>query len=155
MNFPEIVKFTFVDSNTKQSIKNIAASLILYAYKKNDYYVGPKISDKNGNIYFTKDDCLKEIKSSQKFYIMDYSSNLEECLNKVSIKIKDFKELKLGINKMRQLRNIYQNYWDCSEEHLNALERVDNAKYINKIYDFSEDQLLENKIIQIELERRK
>lgn len=155
MNFPGLVKFVFIDSRTKQHIKNIAATLVLYAHKKNDYYVGPKISNKDGIICFTEDECLKEIKSSQEFYIMDYSSNLEDCLSNISIKIKDSKELKLGIDKMRQLRNIYKDYWNCSEEYLSVLEHVDNEKYIIKTYDFSEAQLWENKIIQIVLERRR
>ena len=47
----------------------------------------------------------------------------------------------LAIENMRRSRDIYQKYWDCSEEYLAALNSTDNEKYITKTYDFSEFEL--------------
>ena len=88
MNFPKQVFFKIIDSATKQSAEKIAVSLILYAHRKNDYYIGPKLTNKEGIVSFDRNECIKGIESSRKFYLMDYSSTLEECLPKVSIKIK-------------------------------------------------------------------
>ena len=152
MNFPERVTFKFIDKETKRPVKNIAVLMILYAHKKNNYSVGTKISDNNGEVIFTKKDCLRDIESSKNFYLMDYSSNLEECLPSISIKIITIQNLNFYIKKCRENRDTYQNYWDCSEEYLNVLGSTDNDKYITKIYDFSESDLWQNKILEIELE---
>ncbi len=156
MNLPEKITFRLLNSKTKKPIFNIAASLILYAHKKNNYYVGPKISDTKGIISFGKKECIKEIDNSKKLYMMDYVSTLEECLPKISVKIKPIKEINLAVKNMRQLRDIYEKYWDCSEGHLNALSSVDNDKYIIRTYDYHESLLLKekNKIIDIELEEK-
>lgn len=151
MNFPEKVTFRLINNNTQRPVSNIAVSLILYAHKKNNYYVGPNISDSEGLLSFGKEDCVKEINNSKRFYLMDYASSLEECLPKVSIKIKLKKEIEFAVENMRRLRDIYQKYWDCSEEYLNALNSTDNDKYIDKVYNLSESELWLNKVIDIEL----
>lgn len=153
MDFPEQITFRSIDKKTKKSVGNIAVSLILYAHKKNDYYVGPKVTNAEGVVYFKIDECIKEIENSKKFYLMDYLSTLEQCLPKISIKIKSEEELKLAVKKMRELRDIYQGYWDCSEEFLKQLESTNNAFYQSKTYGFSESDLWQNKIIEIEIER--
>ncbi len=152
MNFPKQVFFKIIDSATKQSVEKIAVSLVLYAHRKNDYYIGPKLTNKEGIVSFDRNECIKGIESSRKFYLMDYSSTLEECLPKVSIKIKPRKELEFAVKNMRSLRDIYQQYWDCSEEYLKSLEFADNSKYVSKIYDFSESDLWQNKVLEIEIE---
>lgn len=155
MNFPNQISFKLIDKKTKKTIGNIAVSLILYAHKKNDYFVGPIIANNKGIAYFEKEECIREIESSKKFYLMDYTSSLEECLPKVSIKIKPKNELDNAIEKMRKLRHIYKDYWDCSEEYLVSLENTDNDKYISKTYNFSESDIWQNKILEIELEKAK
>jgi hypothetical protein len=154
MRLPEKVTIRIIDRKAKNPVTNIAVSLVLYAHKKNDYYVGPRISDREGLIIFERDDCIKEIDNSKKFYLMDYASTMEQCLPKISVKIKPKGELENAVKKMRQLRDVYQDYWDCSEEYLKSLEYADNNKYVAKTYDFLESDLWQNKIIQIELERR-
>ncbi len=153
MKFPEQITIKLIDKETKRTVGNIAVSLILYAHQKNNYYVGPKITDKEGLVCFNKEECMKEIDNSRKFYLMDYLSMLEQCLPKVSIKIKPRKEIESAVKNMRQLRDIYQNYWDCSEKFLKQLEAVDNFLYEDKIYNFSEADLWQNKILEIEIER--
>jgi hypothetical protein len=102
---------------------------------------------------FTKKDCLHEIESSRKFYLMDYASNLDECLPKSSVKIITGEQIEYMVNRHRKFIDIYEKYWNWSEKFLDRLESCDNAKYISKQYNFSEKQLWQNKIITIELER--
>jgi len=155
MNFPEQAFFRIIGKLTRQPVRKIAISLILYAHKKNDYYVGPKLTNEEGIVSFYRDECLKEIESSKKFYLMDYYSTLEECLPIISIKIKPKEELEFAIKNMRESRDVYQEYWNCSEEFLKSLESAENFKYISKIYNFSESDLWQNKVLEIELEPEK
>ncbi|MFH1318477.1 MAG: hypothetical protein ABIH71_05630 [Candidatus Omnitrophota bacterium] len=154
MKYPEYITFKLVDKVTKAPVSNIAVSLILYAHRKNNYYVGPKITNNEGLVILKKEECLKEIKSSKEFYLMDYFSTLEQCLAKVSIEIDSIEQIEIGLKKTREFRDIYKDYWDCSEEYLKTLEKVDNDKYISKIYDFTENEVNEKKILVIELEKK-
>ena len=154
MNFPESVTFKLIDKDGKVPVKNIAVLLILYAHKKNNYSIEAKISDNNGELIFTKQDCLKGIESSRKFYLMDYTSNLEECLPRVSIELISKETIEFVLKDRKENKDIYLGFWDCSEEYLNALNSTDNDKYIAKAYDFSEFDLWQNKILEIDLERK-
>ena len=152
MNFPAEVFFKLIDKKTKKPIANIATILILYAHRKNNYTVEAKISDRNGKIIFVKEDCLNSIEKSKKFYLMDYISTLEECLPKISLEILDPKTIQFVVDNRRNNKEIYKNYWDCSEGFLNKLVSTDNHKYKNKIYDFNESDLLQNNFLKVELE---
>lgn len=155
MRFPKNVFFRLVDSKTGEKIPNLAVSLILYAAKKNNYYVGPKISDKEGVVIFRKEDCLKEIESSKKVYLMDYTSSLEECLPKISVRIKPKNEIDITVKKLLSLKDIYKKYWDCSEQYLNALTSTNNSVYISKTYDFNETDIFINRTLEIPVEKIK
>lgn len=154
MKFPEEVTFRIIDNKTKKPLSNIAISLILYAHNKNDYYVGPKITDNEGFVGFERIDCIKEIENSKKFYLMDYVSTLDECLQKVAIKVKPREEIDFAVRNLSLSRDIYQEYWDCSEKHLTSLAYTDNDKYISKVYNFSESELWQNIILVVEIEQK-
>ena len=153
MNFPEKTTFKFLDKITKRPVSNIATLLTLYAHRKNNYSVGIKISDDDGLVSFSKEDCLKEIKNSWNFHLMDHSSTLEQCLPKISLETMKEEWIRRAINDRRKLRHLYKDAWDCSEEFLKRLESVDNAKYIYEEYHFTEKELWQNKILEIEVEK--
>jgi hypothetical protein len=155
MNFPEEVTFQFIDKKTKKPVINIPAILILYAHRKNNYTIEAKISDRSGKINFTKEDCLRSIETSKKFYLMDYVSTLEDCLPKISLEILDRKTIIFIVNNRKKNKEIYKDYWDCSEEFINKLASAKNHKYLTRSYDFSEPDLWQNKILEIELEDRR
>lgn len=154
MNFPEQVIFRLVDNKTKKTVQNIAVLLILYAHKKNNYSIEAKISNNNGEVIFTKKDCLEGIKSSKSFYLMDYASSLEECLSQISLKILSRKTIDFVIDDRKNNKDIYSGYWDTSESFLNALKNTDNHHYVDKTYNFSESDLWQNKILEIQLANR-
>ena len=153
MNFPEKVTFKLIDKATRKPVSNIATLLTLYAHRKNNYSVGIKISDDDGLIIFSKEDCLKGIKNAWNFHLMDYSSTLEQCLPKVSLESMTNEQLNYVINHRREFQDIYHKYVDCSEKFLKQLESVDNAKYIYKEYHFTEQELWQNKVLEVEVEK--
>ena len=155
MKFPNKVTFKLIDKETKKPIFNIATLLVLYAHRKNNYSVGIMISDENGFVHFTENDCLKEIENSKTMFLMDYSSDLEDCLPKVSLEIMADQQIKRVIKERRENREIFSKYWDCSEEFLQRLEKVDNSLYMPKSYDFTEADLWEEKVLEIQLEKVK
>lgn len=153
MNFPEKVVFRLIDSQSKDSISNVAVLLILFAHKKNNYSIEAKISNSKGEVTFTKDDCIKGIEASKSFYIMDYSSSLEECLPLVSLEVISRDTISFVFNDRKKNKDIYKNYWDCSNEFLNSLNSTDNSKFVSKTYNLPESELWQNEIIEIALEK--
>lgn len=151
MNFPEKVTFKLIDEETRKPTENIATLLILYAHKKNNYSIGIEISDKGGLTYFTKQDCIDEIKKYKKAYIMDYFSNLIECLPKVSLQIISYDQIAYIVERRRDPDYAFKDYWRSDKIFLKHLESCNNAKYLSKLYTFTEEQLWKNKIITIEL----
>jgi len=132
MNFPEKVTFRFIDKDTKKPIENIAAIIILYARRKNNYEIGPKFYDKNGYIDFSKEECNKGIKLSQELFIMDYSSSLENCFPKILLNTLDAKNVDFIIEHFDE----YKVFWDkdpfCNADFIDRLRKVNNL-YMNRL----------------------
>ena len=154
MNFPKEVNFKLVDQLSTQPVRNLAVLLRLHAHRKNDYYVGPILSDDKGLAVFTQNSCLKEIENSQNFFIMDYDSNLEECLPKVTLEIMKVERLQLAMDQIKKYGEFYGKYWDCSESFLNRLENTDNDLYLSDSFIFEEAQLHQAGPIVIEVRRK-
>ena len=156
MNFPEKVTFRFIDKGTKKPIENIAVIIILYAKRKNDYEIGPKFSDKNGYIYFSKEECIRGIKLSQELFIMDYFSSLEDCFPKILLKTLNTKNIDFIIEHFDE----YKVFWDrdpfCTVDFIDRLKKANNFTYETVSIEFKEDFLLKNNnIIEIELVKEK
>jgi len=153
MNFPDKVTFRVIDRKTKKPIRNIALLLILYAHRKNNYSIEAKISNENGEVTFTKNDCLEDIENSRNFYLMDYASTLEECLPHISLEVLSRETIDFVLKIRKERKNTYQNYWDCSDKFLHSLGKADNADYLSKLYDFSESDLWRNEILEVFVEK--
>lgn len=79
MRFPHKVVITAIDSDTGCAIPEVAFVLALRAQEKNDYFVGPFITDRDGRAEFTKEVCEKEIERTKQMFIMDYAGDLASC----------------------------------------------------------------------------
>jgi len=154
MNFPEKVDFKLIDHLAHQAVINVAISLKLYAARKNDYFVEPIISDQQGIVAVSRADCLQEIKNSRNFYLMDYSSNLEECLPKVTLEIMSPEQIRIAIEEMKKNAAFYKDYWNCSEDFLKRLENVSNNEYMSDSFVFEEAQLHRKDPLVVEVRRK-
>lgn len=77
--FPDILIVRAVDDKTGDAVENVALTLRLEAQKKNDYFVGPVITDGNGQAEFSRVACERAIAASQKMFLMDYYGDLATC----------------------------------------------------------------------------
>lgn len=78
---------------------NILLYIKTYARHKNDFYLGPFASDKNGVITITKNDLDNELTATYESGLMDYSS-IENSFTFVELRLYDQDE----INKMIESR---------------------------------------------------
>jgi len=157
MKFPSKIIFKFIDKDTKKPVEDIVSELVLYARRKNDYYSDPKISDKNGNVFFTRDDCLETIQLSQEHFIMDYASSLEECLAKISLQVLDIDRIKFTIENFKKFEMFWKKHsiYRHKDKFLNKLKMAKNRLYKPMVFDFEESSLKEESVVEIEIERNK
>jgi len=117
----ETIKLHFIQNG--YSIKNILVTIILRVKIKNDYYIGPLITNDIGIIEVTQDELETEINKIQADFIMDYAASIHDCVN-VEIKIEDILDLE---KKVKNLKN-----WD-SDKAYELQEKIKNS--VNSQYE--------------------
>ena len=127
--FPEIVRILILDKNSKNPISNVAATVKLFASRKNDYNFVLPLSDERGCIIITKDWLEEEIKKEQALFIMDYASMLEDCKPKIEITVLNDEAISRAVNAMY----LYQDAIGVSDEEIAKLKTADNSKYLPSV----------------------
>src|SRR5580698_1604437 len=79
MKFPETLTVTILEQGTNLPIEGLAVVLELFATRKNNYIIGPVVSDSSGQVKFTRDECERSIKADKEMFLMDHIDDLEEC----------------------------------------------------------------------------
>ena len=72
----ETIKLHFIQNG--YSIKNLLVTIILRVKIKNDYYIGPLITNDIGIIEVTQDELETEINKIQADFIMDYAASIHD-----------------------------------------------------------------------------
>ncbi len=140
-NLPNEFKFKITEAETGLPINNLAVLMRLFAHKKNDYFIGPKLTNREGVSTFLKSECLNEIESAKKMFLMDYASTLAECLPKVSIQILSEEQILKLISIRRKNRKFWVDFCDCTEDFLSKLSKATNRLYQQCEIEFKEGQL--------------
>lgn len=79
MRFPDTLAVVAQDTRTGLPVRDVAIVLVLFANQKNNYSVGPLISNVGGEVSFTRAECEFAIQRAQEMFIMDYQGDLESC----------------------------------------------------------------------------
>lgn len=77
--FPKEIRIRIVDASRRNPVPGVPVLLMLVAERKNDYPVGPLISDQAGRVVFTRSQMTESITLNQKHFPMDYAGKLDEC----------------------------------------------------------------------------
>lgn len=123
--FPDFIKVKIMDGDINKPVPCIAIMIKLFAKHKNDYYFIPHLSNQEGIIEVTKEWINKQIEDTRNFFIMDYSSNLDDCETKMEIKIIDKDE----VNNAIEGRKLYKDFFNISEKDIEDLLKASNDKY--------------------------
>ena len=129
MRFPDTLAIVARDRYTGLPARGVAIVLELFAEQKNNYTVGPLISNGRGEVEFTRAECEFAIKRTQEMFIMDYQGDLESCrpVIEVSLHPPDY------IRGMRQQYETSPDFWGRAFRDPNRLfaelEKVRNADY--------------------------
>lgn len=144
MKFPDKLTVVARDRDTRMSVEGVAIVLVLFAQEKNNYSVGPLISNRNGEVHFTREECEFAIKKAREMFVMDYYGDLESCRPMIEVSLHPAER----IEKMRQQYEELPTFWGRAFHNADRLfaelREVSNAKYEPARITAAESQLETN-----------
>lgn len=154
MKFPKILTVLVTDNSNNQPVEAIAVILELFATRKNNYIIGPRISDVFGIVQFTFDECVRIIKADQEMFAMDYADDMENCRSYLEIRT----HLPAHIAQMIQQYERSPAFW--GRRYIDApslfkkLHNVSNEGFDPAAIRLGEEQILEYPNVALPLTRR-
>ena len=79
MKLPEALNVTLLERGTNLPVEGLAVILRLFATRKNDYIMGPAISNLSGQVRFQRDECERSVIADQQMFVMDYGDDIQNC----------------------------------------------------------------------------
>lgn len=154
MKFPDKLTLTARNRTTGGPVNNVAFVLVLFAPRKNDYYVGPVIADPHGRVEFTRDDCEAAIKRAQEMFVMDYSGDLESCRPFIEVRLHPPEQIQSMLRQYRQSPDFWGKAFANPRQLFAELETVKNADYEQAGIRATEEELRINPQLELPLVRR-
>ena len=143
-----------IDSDTGKAIPNVALVLVLRARKKNDYSVGPIITDEFGRSEFGTEACERAIERAQKMFVMDYVGDLESCNSEAEIRLHPPENIARMISQYLAAPGFWGNAFDNPRELFSALRSIRNSHFEPFHLTVTERELLDHPEILCCLKRR-
>jgi hypothetical protein len=117
----------FVEEDTGRPVPNIAITLTLYARKKNDYHLGPNLSEPSGTITIDRDWVKKSVEANINFFLMDYYSTMEDCYPYVGLEVMSADDIDRAIAAMELYSGVTQELGVAPS--ISDLKNASNYKY--------------------------
>jgi hypothetical protein len=149
MRFPDQLTVVASDRRTGAPVANVALLLRLFAARKNDYGVGPLISDEKGEAVFARVECEFAIRRSKEMFLMDYHDNLEDCRPFIEINLHPAELVERMIQQYRDAPTFWGPGFRDPERLFAALQGVKNVEYESASIKLSEEQVLSNPRIEL------
>lgn len=124
LDFPSTLTIKVSDQASGQPIYRVALIITLFAATKNDYHI-PRVTSPDGEVELTIDELRQTIARDQQFFIMDYSSTLEECSRELEFEICDSEQIRRTTDAME----MYKEVADIDEELIAGFKNSVNAHY--------------------------
>jgi len=117
MKIPQKIKIKILEKISLLPVPGVYFEIELIAQFKNNYFIGPFITDSFGESIITKDIIIQQINRDKDFYMMDYASDIDDCDDEIIIHV-------LSGESIRQKINNVKKYFPENAELLNALFSV-------------------------------
>jgi hypothetical protein len=144
MKWPSQLLIRIVSRKTKQGVENLLFYVLILAERKNDYALGPFLTDRRGEVTLSKEQVLQAIQKAQQEFAMDYADDLEQCKDLISVIIDNKDVLHERLNRLNK-------YYPEAAERLRTLLKKaanSNVKSIEKEIEIT----LSTESVEIEVE---
>ena len=129
MKFPDSLSVRVLDRLTRAPVEGLAIVLELFALRKNNYIVGPAISDQAGEVQFTREECKRTIKSDQEMFIMDYEGDLEDCRPNLEVRLHAPEHINAMVRQYKSSPQFWGRRFQDAVRLFAALEKVKNDAF--------------------------
>jgi hypothetical protein len=129
LNFPDKVTVTAIDAETGSEIAGVAFVLWLKARRKNDYFVGPAITELHGQAEFTRDACERSIVRAQEMFLMDYTGDLASCGPTAELQLHPPERIAGMIRQYEAMPQFWGIAFDNPQELFRDLRRARNSLF--------------------------
>lgn len=154
MNFPDKLTVTVRNGAAGVPVNGVAIVLVLFASTKNDYHIGPQITNEQGQAEFTRAQCETAIKRIQEMFVMDYAGNLQSCRPLIEVRLHAPERITLMLQQYNQSPEFWGKPFLNPKQLFAALENVKNADYEQAQVTATEEQLAENPTVELSLLKR-
>ncbi len=141
MKFPDALTVVAIDQKGAPAA-NVAIVLLLFATRKNDYYVGPFITDENGHVQFTREHCERAIRSAQEMFVMDYAGDLDNLRPVIEVRLHPPEHLEAMQQQYRRFPDFWGQAFQDPVGLFAALQTARNAEYELARITATEEQIL-------------
>lgn len=129
MVFPDILTVEVIERGTTSPVADIALVLVLKASQKNDYYVGPIITNRDGRAEFTRTVCEQAIARAQEMFIMDYTGDLSSCKPTADLRTHRPEQIARMIQQYEASPQFWGRAFDNAPALFRRLKSVKNADF--------------------------
>jgi hypothetical protein len=133
-----------ISSKSHSDVSNLIVNITIFADKKNNYGLDPMLTNELGEIHLTKELFKRKIKLSKESFIMDFSSDLENCKQEIEIKIN-------SITNLNKIVSSINKYFPQEAKNLDHLISKANNNNIN-FKKVCEVTPIENSVINVEID---
>jgi hypothetical protein len=153
MRFPDVFSMRVTEGRTKQVVANVAFVLILKGLK-NDYYIGPTITDYSGVCSFTRHGCEEAISFAQSMFIMDYSGTLPDCKPVAELRLHSPEHISNMLKQFKMNPEFWGQPFENPQEYFRALGKAENDAFEPFHTFISDDEMLARPSMEVQLTRR-
>lgn len=154
MIIPEKLTVTAIDQVTGCPIPEVALLLELKAHRKNNYSVGPVITNGDGQAEFTREACEKAIASAQEMFVMDYVGDLQSCSSVAELQLHSPESIANMIRNYESHPDFWGSPFDAPEELFAALRNARNSLFQHSCLAISEKDIAEHPSVSFRLSRK-
>lgn len=130
LHFPKELVIRVIDEVTGLSVSDIAITLTLYAARKNNYDLGPALSDATGTIVIARAWVEKAIFGIKSFFLMDYDSTMQQCYSHITLRVDSPEDIRKAIVAMKLYGEVAQELGIAYT--ISGLDRAINYKYTSQ-----------------------
>jgi hypothetical protein len=154
LKFPDKVTLTAFDVETGREVPEVAFVLVLRSRQKNDYFVGPIITDRCGKASFTRGACERAIARAQEMFVMDYSGDLLSCKPMADLRLHSPESIATMISQYETAPTFWGGAFDDPQELFPALRSARNALFEPLHLTLAENDILVHPEVVCSLRRK-
>jgi hypothetical protein len=153
VKIPAMLTVLALEQDTDLPLEGLAIVIELFARRKNNYTIGPAISDSAGQVRFTKEECERSVNSDREMFIMDYVDDIEGCKPYLEVRLHPPDRIAQMLRQYQTSPTFWGRRFQNPDRLFQALSAARNASYEPTSIRVDEAQILSNPNVSLRVRR--